>query len=72
VLTMKTYRGRLNTLQKYRKPGDPDLLAAERDLNWCQLDKYARKAVGDNPLTRTQIDGIIAILTAGVQSDAAA
>ena len=66
MLAMRTYRSRVLNLARSRTPDDPDLLAARRDLTYCQLMHYAAEATtGANPLPVELVDTAIEILTVG-------
>jgi hypothetical protein len=65
-------RNRLNALQRYRRPDDPAIADARRDLAAASLEEYIRRVVDSAPpLTDDQRSRIAALLQAG-GDDAAA
>ena len=51
------HRGRVAGLSRDRKPNDPDLLAARRDLKAELLAKYIEKTVASAPPLEPHING---------------
>jgi len=59
-------RGRVNALQRYRSPDDPELQDAQRDLRAEGLAAYIAKTVdAAPPLTAAQVDRLSLLLRGG-------
>lgn len=59
-------RNRLNALQRYRRPDDPAIADARRDLAAASLEEYIRRVVDSAPpLTPDQQSRIAALLRGG-------
>ena len=57
------HSGKLNALKRYRAPGDPAVLEAERALREERLAKYIRELVDiAPPLTSEQRDRLATLL----------
>ena len=66
-MSWQAERARVASLTRSRKPDDPDLVAARRDLRAERLALYIRKAVdAAPPLTDEQRDRLAGLLRAGV------
>lgn len=64
--TAAHHRARIAALSRDRKPDDPDLIAARRDLAYERLAEHIRKIVDTAPpATPDQLARIGAILQAG-------
>lgn len=69
--TAAHHRARIAALSRDRKPDDPELVAARRDLAYERLAEHVRKVVDAAPLaTPDQLARIAAILV-GTATDAA-
>jgi hypothetical protein len=61
-----TSRGRVAALSRSRKPDDPDLVGARRDLAASKITEYIRRVVDDAPaLTDAQLDRLVVQLRGG-------
>ena len=58
----KSARQRYSALKRWRKPGDPELLAAKRDLEAERLAAHAQKIIDDWPELTPEQKARIAIL----------
>lgn len=59
-------RGRLNALQRHRKPDDPEIVQARGDLKAASLEKRIREAVASAPpLSKDQKNRLSVILSDG-------
>jgi hypothetical protein len=59
-------RNRLNALQRYRRPDDPAIADARRDLAAASLEEYISRIVAEAPpLTEDQRSRIAALLRSG-------
>jgi hypothetical protein len=59
-------RARVAALSRDRKPNDPDLLAAKRDLAESRAEEYIKKVVAQAPaLTEDQRSRLAALLRNG-------
>ena len=66
-------RARVAALSRDRKPTDPDLLAAKRDLRASRAEQYITRIVAEAPpLTEDQRSRIAALLQGGGDGNAAA
>ena len=69
--TAAHHRARIAALSRDRKPDDPELVAARRDLAYERLAEHVRKVVdAAPPATADQLARIAAILV-GTATDAA-
>jgi hypothetical protein len=59
-------RGRVNALQRYRAPDDPELLQARGELKTARAEDYIRKLVDKwPPLTQAQRERLALLLHPG-------
>jgi hypothetical protein len=66
-------RARVAALSRDRKPTDPDLLAAKRDLRASRAEDYIKRIVDQAPpLSDSQKARLAALLQSGGGTDAAA
>jgi hypothetical protein len=66
-------RARVAALSRDRKPDDPDLLAAKRDLQASRAEEYIKRLVAEAPaFTAEQRSRIAVLLQSGGGSNATA
>jgi hypothetical protein len=70
--TWKQKRAKIAGLSRDRKPDDPELVEARRELRAQRLAEHVDNVVaGWPPLTDAQLDRIAALLRSGSRGDAA-
>ena len=64
-------RARVASLSRSRKPDDPDLVKARRDLKAARLEDYIKKTVDAAPALSPEQRDRLAVLLRGGHNDAA-